>query len=102
MKEEEEKTQEAPKVVSTAAGNEELAKKLQQVNDELQRLREKEELMQHKEQEQEEIFLFELNKLKKTEESLKEFQLQVEERAREVERIITEAALKKVEDADLK
>lgn len=34
--------------------------------------------MHHKEQQQEEIFLFELNKLKKTEESLKELQIQVE------------------------
>lgn len=33
--------------------------------------------MMNKEREQEEIFLFELNKLKKTEESLKEIQLQV-------------------------
>ena len=46
--------------------------------------------MMNKEREQEEIFLFELNKLKKTEESLKEIQLQVEEKAREAERILSE------------
>lgn len=48
--------------------------------------------MHHKEQQQEEIFLFELNKLKKTEESLKELQIQVEQRAREAERIIATAS----------
>jgi DNA-binding transcriptional regulator/RsmH inhibitor MraZ len=46
--------------------------------------------MIHKEREQEEIFLFELNKLKKTEESLRELQVQAEEKAREAERIIAE------------
>jgi len=38
-----------------------------------------------KEREQQEVFLFELNKLKKAEEALKELQIQVEERAREIE-----------------
>lgn len=41
--------------------------------------------MQQKQSEQEALFLFELNKLKKAEEALKELQLQVEERAREIQ-----------------
>ena len=56
----------------------------------MQRLKLKEEEMIHKEREQEEIFLFELNKLKQTEESLWELQVQAEEKAREAERIIAE------------
>lgn len=44
--------------------------------------------MLQKERDQEEMFLFELNKLKKTEESLRELQVEAEEKTREAERII--------------
>ncbi len=38
------------------------------------------------------MFILELNKLKKAEEALKELQAEVEEKAREAERIIAERA----------
>lgn len=42
------------------------------------------------------MFLFELNNLKKAEESLKELQLEVEEKARLAEKIIAEGGAPKV------
>lgn len=42
------------------------------------------------------MFLFELNKLKKTEESLRELQIQVEEKAREVEKMLENGQTREV------
>jgi hypothetical protein len=74
--------------VPNQATEAELQKKLRLLDEEMARLRQREEEMAQKERDQEELFLFELNKLKKTEESLREIQLQVEEKAREAERIL--------------
>lgn len=71
------KPKEQPQVKVSGADNEELRRKLIQVDEQLLRLKEREEDMISKEKEQQEVFLFELNKLKKAEEALKELQIQV-------------------------
>lgn len=62
------------------------------LEEELKRAAIKEEELLRKEKEQEEMFILELNKLKKAEEALKEMQAEVELKAREAERIIAERA----------
>lgn len=46
--------------------------------------------MLRKEREQEELFILELNKLKKAEEALKEIQAEVEMKVREAEKVLAE------------
>ena len=54
-----------------------LKNKIKELDDQITALKQKEEDMQNREREQEQMFLFELNKLKKTEESLRELQIEV-------------------------